>query len=297
MAITRVTQRMMSQRSQFAVQGGLTRMAKVQEQMETGRKLNRPSDSPAGTNTALRVRSSLADQTQYLRNADDGKAWLGTIDSTLSGVTSQVQRARVLALQGANTGAMSQVAMESLATEVEQIRASVLQQANTQYLGRPVFGGTTSGGQAFDPATGDYAGDGGVVERRVGSDVTVRVDAGGVDTFGADGDNLFSHLADLATALRASDSTGIQASIATLATDLTRLSAATAGEGARYNRIAKASDLATQSQLQLKSSLSDVEDVDLAAVTIELQTQQVAYQAALAATGRTIQPSLLDFLR
>jgi flagellar hook-associated protein 3 FlgL len=49
--------------------------------------------------------------------------------------------------------------------------------------------------------------------------------------------------------------------------------------------------------LHLKSSLSDVEDVDLAAATIDLQTQQVAYQAALAATGKTIQPSLLDFLR
>jgi flagellar hook-associated protein 3 FlgL len=297
MAITRVTQRMMSQRSQYSVQNGLARMAKVQEQLETGRKLNRPSDSPAGTTTALRVRSSLADQAQYLRNAEDGKAWLGTVDSALSGITSQAQRAVVLAQQGANTGALSQVALDALATEVEQIRASVLQQSNTQYLGRPVFGGTTSGGAAFDTTTGHYVGDGGVVERRVGSGVKVRVDADGVATFGADGDNLFSHLADLATALRAGSTASIEGSIVTLGADLTRLSAAMAGEGARYNRITKASDLASQSQLQLKSSLTDVEDVDLAAVTIELQTQEVAYKAALASAGRTIQPSLLDFLR
>ena len=38
MAITRVTQRMLSQRSLSAVQGGLNRMAKVQEQLETGKK-------------------------------------------------------------------------------------------------------------------------------------------------------------------------------------------------------------------------------------------------------------------
>jgi flagellar hook-associated protein 3 FlgL len=297
MAITRVTQRMMSQRSLSSVQGALTAMAKVQEQLETGRKLNRPSDSPAGTTTALRVRSALADQTQYLRNAADGKAWLSTVDSALRGITSQVQRAQVLALQGANTGAMSQTALDALATEIDQIRASALQQANTQYLGRPVFGGTTSGTGAFDATTGAYVGDGGVVERRVGDEVTVRVDADGVQTFGPDGDNLFSHLADLATALRAGDSAGIGTGIDRLAADLTRLSGAAAGEGARYNRIAKASDLATQSQLQLKSSLSDVEDIDLAAVTIDLQTRQVAYQAALAAAGRTIQPSLLDFLR
>jgi len=297
MAISRVTQRMMTQRSQNAVQGGLTRLAKVQEQIETGRKINRPSDSPSGTTTALRVRSSLADQTQYVRNANDGKAWLSTIDSTLSGITTQVQRAQVLAQQGASTGTMSTTALEALATEVDQIREGTLQQANTGYLGRPLFGGTTSGGVAFDPVTLNYAGDHGVVERRVGADVKVRVDSDGVETFGADGDNLFTHLADLATALRAGDDTAIGNSISTLGSDLTRLSAAMAGEGARYNRISAASELAARSQLQLKTSLSDVEEVDLAEVTIDLKTQETAYQAALAAAGRTIQPSLLDFLR
>jgi flagellar hook-associated protein 3 FlgL len=297
MAITRITQNMLSQRGLDSVQGGLTKLATLQEQLETGKKINRPSDDPAGTTTALRVRSGLADQTQYIRNAADGTAWLGTIDSALSGITSQVQRAQVLAQQGANTGSMSSTAMEALATEVDQIRASVLQQANTTYLGRPVFGGTTSGGKAFDTTTGNYVGDSGTVERRVGSDVTVRVDASGTDTFGTDGDNLFSHLSDLSNRLRAGDSDGLESSIATIASDLQKLSGASAGEGARYNRITKASDLATATQLQLKSSLSDVEDVDLAEATLNLATQQTAYQAALAAASKTLQPSLLDFLR
>jgi len=296
MAITRVTQRMLSQRALGSVQGGLNRMAKVQEQLETGRKLNRPSDSPAGTNTALRVRSSLADQKQYVRNASDGTAWLGTVDSALSGIVSQTTRARTLALQGANTGAMSQSSLDALASEIDQIRQSVLQQANTQYLDRPVFGGTTDKAVAFNP-DGTYAGDGGSVTRRIGPDVTVRVDADGIGTFGPDGDNLFSHLAALSKALHAGDSAGISAGVDALDKDLTKLSAAQAGEGAQYNRITRASDLASQSVLQLQTSLSDVEDVDLAAATVDLQTQEVAYQAALAATGKTIQPSLLDFLR
>jgi flagellar hook-associated protein 3 FlgL len=296
MAITRVTQRMLSERALGSVQNGLSRMAKVQEQLETGKKLNRPSDSPADTNTAMRVRSSLADQKQYVRNAADGTAWLSTVDSALGGIVSQATRAHTLALQGANTGAMSQTSLDALATEVEQIRQSVLQQANTQYLDRPVFGGTTGGEIAFRP-DGTYAGDGGAVTRRVGPDVTVQVDSNGTDTFGPDGDNLFSHLADLAKALRAGDAAGISAGIEALDGDLTTLSAAQSSAGARYNRITRSSDLANDSVLQLKSSLSDVEDVDLAEAAVELQVQEVAYQAALAATGKTIQPSLLDFLR
>lgn len=295
--ITRVTQRMLSQQSLNAVEGGLSRMAQVQQQMATGKKINVPSDSPTGTTTAMRVRDSLADQNQYARNASDGIGWLSVVDSTLQGITSQVQRANTLAIQGANTGSESPESLDALAQEIDQIRASVLQQSNNTYLGRPVFGGTTPGDQAFDPATGDYAGDSGTVERRVGPGVTVQVNQDGVSTFGADGDNLFSHLAALSTALKAGDSAGIATGITKLSGDLDSLSAAAAGEGARYNRINQASTQISNAQLSLKSSLSDVEDVDLAEATINLQTQQTAYQAALAATSKTVQPSLLDFLR
>ena len=47
----------------------------------------------------------------------------------------------------------------------------------------------------------------------------------------------------------------------------------------------------------LKGSLSEVEDVDLAKTITDLQLQQVAYQSALAAGAKMIQPSLVDFLR
>src|SRR2546425_1255604 len=50
-------------------------------------------------------------------------------------------------------------------------------------------------------------------------------------------------------------------------------------------------------QLDTKNHLSDVEAVDLPATTVDLQMQEVAYQAALGATAKAIQPSLVDFLR
>ena len=47
----------------------------------------------------------------------------------------------------------------------------------------------------------------------------------------------------------------------------------------------------------MKQNLSSIEDADIAQVMVQLQAQQVAYQAALAATARAIQPSLTDFLK
>ena len=43
--------------------------------------------------------------------------------------------------------------------------------------------------------------------------------------------------------------------------------------------------------------MTDVEDIDLPKTITELQLQQTAYQAALAAGARVVQPSLVDFLR
>ena len=145
MAISRMTQRMMSDRALLGMQTGLDRLGKVQEQLTTGRILNRPSDDPTGATSAMRLRTSIAAQKQYARNANDATAWLNQIDATFSSMTNQVRRARDVALQGANEGAMGPQAREALATEVDQLREGLITTANATYLGRPVFGGVTGG--------------------------------------------------------------------------------------------------------------------------------------------------------
>jgi flagellar hook-associated protein 3 FlgL len=69
------------------------------------------------------------------------------------------------------------------------------------------------------------------------------------------------------------------------------------GVGARHNQIVAAQANALTLKTELTGQLSDVEDADLAASIVELQMQEVAYKAALGATGRVLQPTLMDFLR
>jgi len=131
----------------------------------------------------------------------------------------------------------------------------------------------------------------------VGDGVKVRVDADADAVFGASGDTVFDHLTALSTALRAGDSAGIQAGITSLNNDLNRLTTARAEVGTRAARVDAATQTAADTELKLKSSLSDVENADLPKVIVDLKLQETAYQAALAATSRVMQPSLLDFLR
>ena len=296
MALTRVTQNMMSKGSVAAMQTSLARLAKVQEQLSTGRVLNRPSDSPTDTTSAMRIRSSITDTQQYGRNAEDGNGWLSTIDSALTSANDQVLRARDLALQGANQGSVGATAREALAAEVDQIRSGLVNTANSDYLGRPVFGGVTAGPSAYD-ASGAYVGVSGAVNRTIAEGTTLRVDVDGNAAFGPAGNSVFDHLTALSAALRSGNQAGISAGLSALEADRDRITTTQADVGSRQNRIESAIQTASDTQLRLRNSLAEVENTDLPKTIVDLQMQQVAYQASLGATARVMQPSLLDFLR
>ena len=291
----RITQRLMVERSLASLQLGFGRLSSSQEKLSTGRNINRPSDSPTGTNDAMRLRSDLAANVQYTRNADDGLSWLGHADVTLTSMLDSVRRARDLIVQGSSTGSGSVDAREALAQELTQIRSGLLDQANTSHLGRPLFGGTTANSVAYD-SSGRYVGDGNAVNRTVGDGITVSVTVPGPAAFTAGTDDLFTVLSDVIVQLRTNPS-AVASSLNRLDAVTTTLRTAQATVGSRVNRIESARDALASSALSNTQSLSEVENVDIAAAIVDLQMQEVAYQAALGATGRVLQPTLLDFLR
>ena len=194
-----------------------------------------------------------------------------------------------------NTGATSPEARASLGTEVSGVRDAVLNLANARYLDRPVFGGTTTGSTAFD-ATGTYIGDAGTVVRTVGDNTKVRVDVDGVTTFGTGTTQLFTVLNDAATALNGNASDlGAVLDRLDIAAGAVRTAQSTVG--ARYNQLTQTQQTANDRVISLKTQLSDIEDIDLPKTITDLQLRQTAYQAALAATAKVVQPSLVDFLK
>lgn len=296
MTITRVTQNMMMDRSYAALQISQGRLAKTQEQLSTGRVLNRPSDSPTDTTSAMRMRSSIAEQHQFQRNAEDGLGWLGTIDSTLTSVIGQVSRAKNLGIQAVNAVSMNPAARDALATEIDQLREQLISEANTTYLGRPVFGGVVPGTTAYD-ASGSFVGVAGTVQRAVAPGTKVQVNVNGPDAFGPAGASVMDNLADLSNAIRSGDVAGIQTQLANLDVAHTRVTSTLADVGTKYNRLDRAVQGAQDNVLSLTGSLSEIENVDLAKATLDLGMYEVAYKAGLSATARLVQPSLADFLR
>ncbi len=299
MSSPRITQRLMVEHSLSALQLGLGRLADTQEKLSTGRQINRPSDSPTGTNDAMRLRAQLAADSQHARNAQDGLAWLGMTDSTLTSMTDSVRRARDLLVQGATTGSSDNESRAAIASELGQIRDSLVGLANTQYLGRPIFGGTTGSTAAYtQDAAGNvtFQGDSHPVNRSVGEGVSVQVNVAGPAAFSTGADDLFKVLGDAIGQLQGSPG-ALGGTLDRLDTVTAQMKTAHAEVGTRYGRLESTLTQLNGTTLDNQSALSEVENVDMAKAVVDLQLQQVAYQASLGATAKVIQPSLLDFLR
>lgn len=298
----RVTQRSMITNSLAGLNGNLAAVTRLQQQLTSGKVLTRPSDSPTGTNTAMQTRSQQALVTQQADNITDAQSWLNQTDSALQNMLDVSHRVRDLTVQGLNTGGISPESAAAIAAEVSSLRDSLLGMANTTVQGRPLFGGVTTGSTAYDATTGAYAGvlgAGGApvpVTRRLSDVESIRIDVTGPEAFGDAPDDLFGVVQGIATHVT-SDPTALAADLTALDASINKMLVAIAGVGARSSRVDTAAKLNSDNALTLTARLSGIEDVDLARTTMELQMQQVTYQAALSVTAKTMQQSLVDFLR
>jgi flagellar hook-associated protein 3 FlgL len=293
--IGRVTNSMLLTSAQRNLQTSMSQLGKLQDQASSQKRITKPSDDPQGVSEAMQVRGQQRAAEQYARNITDGEGWLGTIETAMTASTELLQRARTLTMQGANSGALSASAREAIALELESIGDELLKQANTEYLGQPVFAGNTSSTVAFDSATFTHTGvPGSTVERRVGTASTIQVDADGAKIFGEGAGSVFALLGDIATDLRAGTNVGPK--LGDLDSRLTTVLGEHALVGSRYNQLERVRSVTMDQSLSLESQLAGIEDVDIGRVIIDLKSQEIAYQTALAVTSRALQPTLMSFL-
>ncbi|WP_426561226.1 flagellar hook-associated protein FlgL [Angustibacter sp. McL0619] len=292
----RVTQSSIAASSLANLQASLARNAQLQEQMTSGKVINRPSDSPTGIVSVMSMKSQIASSTQYSRNASDGAAWLGQADDTLQTVNARLQRVRDLVLQASSTGSQDLAARQAAATEVSSLRDELMGLANTSYAGRPIFGGTTSSSTAYDPATYAYIGNSGQVTRRLDSATTIEVGANGPSVFGDGATSMFALLDDIASNAVA-DPSALQANLTNLDSRMSGVLTTLTDIGVRATRVASAVTTSDDNVLSMSSTLSGIQDIDLPKTILDMQLSSNAYQAALNATAKVLQPSLMDFLR
>jgi flagellar hook-associated protein 3 FlgL len=300
----RITSEVMVTRSLDRLHHRLRAYERSQSELATGRTILRPSDDPSGARRALSLRAAMRAREQEVRNATDARSWLDRADSELQSAMTRLARVRELAVAGSSSQAPG--ANHAIATEIRHIAEELTGIANSRHNGRPLFGGFAAGdalvvdhgppvATTFVPPSGQPE----QVQRRVSDTEHVRVNVTAAEWLGAhgpDGD-LISFLYALAADLEAGDTQAVSGRLPGLARASATIAGSLADLGAATNRVDSAQARAMDTLLTLRTELSNVEDVDIAAGIMELQVQQVAYEATLQALAKALPPSLVAFLR
>lgn len=179
--------------TQQVFQNGLQRMqdtsvqqSKTQEQLSTGKRVNRPSDDPVAASRILQLNQELARTEQYQRNIDFAENRLEQEDSTLASANDVLLRVRELTVQAGN-GSLTKEDRGYIAAELRQRLDQLAGLGNSQDSnGQHVFAGFDGASAPFQKdAEGnwEYRGDEGQRLLEIDSGVNVPISDNGKRIF------------------------------------------------------------------------------------------------------------------
>ncbi|WP_297589191.1 flagellin [uncultured Mobiluncus sp.] len=323
--ITRMTTSMMAGTTLATIQRNFNRLADVNKQLSSGKRMSFASDDPASSVSSMRLRKELAATEQFKRNISDANSWLATSDAAMQSVADRYTEARTLLINSID-GALGDKSQGALAAQLRKIAESIMSQANSTYLGRTVFAGNSDKGLVFK--TGSDGHDtiflaaekdeitAKTVDRRIDADTTVQANVDGNKLFGTgtikwDGNTLktdnnpsvmnlliaAAQILESPTGPAGENRQKIESIQKELGERFAKLQEAQSAVGARHKQVLEAQNSVVFDLQQVKGQISDVEDIDIQKVTIDMSLASMAYQASLSSTQRVVQPTLLDYLR
>lgn len=268
-------------------------LLKTQQQIASGKRINRLSDDPIGMGQALGYRKTIASLDQYNENIISAQQHLNTVDEILAAVSELLEDAKDIAAD------LHPEMRTMLADQVVNIRDQVFQLANSRNNGNYIFAGDLTDTQPFelDTVTGvySYMGDTGNKEHIIGEGLQVSIEADGSQIFQGVAD-VFDVLNDLETELRADNADGVTAQLPLLTDVVEGLNGIRAVNAGQSNRLEATVNYNKTFKVNVEALLSGVEDTDIVEAAINLQLQQTTYESTLATAAQIIRPSLIDFL-
>ena len=184
----RVTSQMLGIQVNDGLQRAYQRLARAQEVVTSGRRINHLVDDPIGATRAMNLRTFESSIAQYRRNIDNTLPFLEQSDAIFDDVVKGLTRAKELTVQMANA-IYSPVERRAAAKEVHQIFEHLLSVANTKVENRFLFGGFINGTAPFaQTAAGvNYLGDNGDIRIQTNTSSTLPINFLGNQVFQATG--------------------------------------------------------------------------------------------------------------
>ncbi|MCX6627499.1 MAG: hypothetical protein NTW28_07715, partial [Candidatus Solibacter sp.] len=270
-------------------------------QTSSGKRVNVASDAPSEVDAILQLRTDEVRNLQIQANLSIARTDADAADAALSSAAKIMDRARVLAAQGANF-TIDATGRQSVASEVQSLLEQMVAISRTTVQGRYIFGGDSGSTPPYevDLTTGN-----GVV-RLTDSAATRRVEAAAGGSFAVSktaqeifdtrnppdplatddppittpaADNVFAALNNLRLGLLANNTAGITAASASVQLAADHLNTAQAFYGTVQNRIEDSTNYSANYDVQLKTQLSQKQDADITAAALAITQGNIQLQA------------------
>jgi flagellar hook-associated protein 3 FlgL len=294
------------------------RLAIVNSQMSSGKRLQSAADDPGQLPGLLQLRTDLAHNQQIEANLTLAGTDADGADSAISSAIGIMDRATQLAAEGAN-GTQTQGSRNALAQEVQSLMEQMVSLSQTQVQGRYIFSGDSDGSISYktdftaptgvtqvssaaatrvieDPAGGAFAAT--QTAAQIFDDtVPASIDANGDPVAAAPAaDNVFAALNGLRLALLNNDQAGVQNAVVSVKAASNHLNNAQAFYGTVEDRIQSAVTFASKYDTQLKTEIGNIEDADPTAAALELSQNSTQLQAAFEMQAKIPTQTLFNFL-
>jgi len=282
-----------------AIHDAATRTLKARTQLETGKRIARPSDDPGGARQLLAYQTTVAAMGSYERATSVVLLRQGMLERVSENLLAQLTdvlnatTGALGSLQDSEAGARAAVAIGSL-------RDGIASDLNTSVQGEYLFSGSKATTPAFSKQAGQWVYGGDTAQVRVavmpGRETPIS-QVGSQVAQGTAPENVLNTLESLITALDTGDMETARSLLSPINGAIARVIDMQNRIGVEQAAVAAAQHRVMTERTSAQSSQAALEDADLVAAALALNQSDTAYRAALQATGILNHTSLLDFLR
>ena len=313
----RVTQSMLSSNMLRNLNTNYNKMSKIQDQMNSGKLINRPSDDPVIAVKGMGYRVDLDKNVQYQRNMREAHTWLDSTDEALDQVGTVLIRMKELIVQAAND-TNTQEDRTKIQNEIKQIKEHVQDLGNTRVGESYIFSGTHTNQPLFKDgeinAGAEFTPDGSKnnVNINVFDGITMQVNTTGVGLF----DDINQFLTKVDTVFQGTpgpppvyptgkeigdllgvSGSGSGAKVEYLDRATEKVLEVRATVGARQNRLELMENRLEIQEINVTKQMSLNEDTDYAKTITQMVAAESIHQASLSVGAKIIQQTLVDFMR
>jgi flagellar hook-associated protein 3 FlgL len=264
-------------------------------QLSAGKKILAPSDDPSAAARVVDLNQSINQAGQYQRNIDTVRQRLSLQDGLLQNAVDILQSVNMLGIQGLNA-TNSPSDRNAIATEMEGLKDQLVAIANTRNAnGEYLFAGFKNNAPPFEKVSAPgggyaYSGDGNQRQIQIGTDRLVADGNPGESVFGVPTgtpppagpspgiDNAFEAIDKFIADLRGNAPES--SSLDDIAKSMDRIIDVQSSIGVRLNVLDQQENMHADQVLNMKTVLSEIEDVDYAEAISQFSFQSTALQAA-----------------